>query len=105
MKHTNTATIRAYNALSLPLKDVQWWSCDAPVLLIPATLPPEVEAWLARHPEASDDAPFSRGGMTTAELQEWRVRFNPSIRSVLAAPAKHKPAEKRAYRRRLGLVG
>jgi len=97
------ATIRAFAALRLPLQDVSWYSCDDAVYRIPSPLPEAVQDWLARHPEAGNPAPASRVGkrLTTAALEKWRVLYAPSVRTVLAAPAKHKLAAKRAYRAQL----
>jgi hypothetical protein len=89
------AIIRAFNALNIPLKDIQWWSCDAPVYQIPKTLPEEIVSWLARHPEAG--APTSDRVHTAEMHARWKHRFQ-SVAYVLAAPAKNRPAAKRAYR-------
>jgi hypothetical protein len=104
---TSTTIVRAFQALDIPLRDVQWWSCEAPVYRLPPTLPPEVLSWIGRHPEAGNQAPPSRVGrkLTTAALEQWRVRYHPSVRAVLASPAKHRADAKRSYRRALGFVG
>jgi hypothetical protein len=99
---TTTAIIRAHQALNLHLQDRQYWSCDAPVYKIPAALPAAVTAWIARHPEAAAES--SGWVPTAASLESWKAKFQ-SVRYVLDAPAKHRAAAKRAYRRSLGLVG
>ena len=93
---TARARIRAAVALNIHLVDCSIWSDEAPVYRLAAATPAEL-AWLARHPEANVE---SRG---------WRAsgpRPRPAtVATVLAAPAAYRAAEKRAYRRSLGLLG
>jgi hypothetical protein len=97
---TTAAIVRAFAALSIPLRDVQWYSCDSPVYRIPAALPTAVTAWLARHPEASAE---ERGWRPTADsISSWKARFK-SVRYVLDAPPAHRAAAKRSYKASLGL--
>jgi hypothetical protein len=102
MNTSTTAIIRAARALRIPLVDRSIWSDLAASYKLPA-VSPEMAAWLDRHPEAGNPAPATRVGrkLTTAALEAWRVLYAPSVRSVLAAPAKHRPAAKRAYRAQL----
>jgi hypothetical protein len=102
MNTSTTAIIRAARALSIPLLNRSIWSDLAASYSLP-TVSPEMAAWLGRHPEAANSAPASRVGrkLTTSALEAWRVLYAPSVRTVLAAPAKHKPAAKRAYRAQL----
>jgi len=89
-----TAKIRAFEALKIPLRDVSWWSCDAPVYRFPSPLPAEVTDWISRHPEARAE---SRGRRDTADsLESWRVRFN-SIQYVLEAPKEYRNSSKKKY--------
>lgn len=100
---TTLGQIRALEACKIQLPKILCDNGDN-VTWANYELPEIAEAWLARHPEANVvSRPDGRlGRHRIACLRRWNRRA--TIASVLAAPANHRAAAKRAYRVQLGLA-